>query len=100
MELKIFESSSTMIDRIGTDQIRDMAEQPAAKQAEAAKTASDNQAAASLQADYAALVEKALQIPETNASAVEEAKQLLLSGGLDTLDSAKEAARKILELGI
>ena len=96
MELRIFESSSTMIDKIGTDRIPGMADQSAAKQPEAAKPSAGYPADASLHVDYAALVEKALQTPETKPSAVEQARELLLSGGLDTLDSAREAAKNIL----
>lgn len=89
-----------MIDKIGTDRIRDMAEQSTAKQPEATKLPPESQVDASLRVDHASLVEKALQIPEANPSAVEQARQLLLSGDLDTLDSAMEAARNILEYGI
>ncbi len=89
-----------MIDKIGTDRIRDVAEQSVARQTEAAKLPPESQIDASLQVDYASLVEKALQVPETNPSAVEEARELLLSGNLDTLESAREAARNILEYGI
>ena len=100
MELRIFGSNSTMIDKIGTDRIRDMAEQSAPRQPEASTPLAESQIDASLHVDYASLVEKALQIPEINTSAVEEARLQLLSGNLDTLDSAKEAARNMLEYGI
>lgn len=89
-----------MIDKINTDQIRDMADQPAGRPPEAAKLPSGNLIDASLHVDYASLVDKAMQIPETHPGAVEEAKLLILSGKLDTLDSARDAARSILEFGL
>jgi len=89
-----------MIDKIGTDRIRDMVEQSASKQPEAAGLPQENQIDASLHVDYASLAEKISQIPEAGSSAVEEARQLISSGKLDTPGSAMEAARNILELGI
>ncbi len=100
MEVRNIELNTAMIDKINTNQIRDMIEQSASKQTDPAKAPLDNQVDASLQVDYASLVEKAILIPPENARAVEEARQLLLSGQLDSPDNIRQAAENMLEFGI
>lgn len=46
------------------------------------------------------LIQAALSAPEVNAQAVEEARQALLSGQLDTPDAARRAAEHLLDLGL
>ena len=54
----------------------------------------------SVQVDYASLIEQVMQPPETDAQAVEQARQLLHSGRLDSPKNIKEAAENIVKLGI
>jgi len=54
----------------------------------------------SVQVDYASLVDKAIQSPETDDQRVRQARELLLSGKLDSIDIIKEAAENILKYGV
>ena len=71
-----------------------------AKQPDAPKISIDSRTDASLQADYACLIEKAKTVCETDTKAVQRAMQLLLSGRLDTLRNIRCAAEKIIDQGI
>ena len=55
---------------------------------------------ASVQVDYAALVDKAMQPPQTDHQRVQQAKELLLSGKLDSEDIIKGAIENLLKYGI
>ena len=85
-----------MIEKINNNQISDILKDSSSKQPqETTGPASD-----SLQVDCEALIEKAVQLPENDANAVQRAQQLLLSGQLDSPQNIRAAAEKILKLGI
>jgi len=54
----------------------------------------------SVQVDYASLVDKAAKPPKTDDQRVQEARELLLSGKLDSMDIIKGAAKNILKYGV
>jgi hypothetical protein len=54
----------------------------------------------SVQVNYASLVEKAMQPPQTDEKRVQEARELLLSGGLDSEEVIKGAIENLLKYGI
>ncbi|OHB82481.1 MAG: hypothetical protein A2Z38_08475 [Planctomycetes bacterium RBG_19FT_COMBO_48_8] len=54
----------------------------------------------SLQVDYASLVDKAMQPPKTDDQLIRQARELLLSGKLESMDIIREAAENILKYGI
>lgn len=54
----------------------------------------------SVQVNYASLVEKALQPPQTDDQRLQQAKELLLSGGLDSEEIIKGAIENLLAYGI
>ena len=54
----------------------------------------------SIQINYASLVDKAMQPPKTDNQRVQEARELLLSGKLESEEIIRGAAEKILTLGI
>lgn len=54
----------------------------------------------SLQIRFDSLIEKAKQPPEPDNTAVQRARELLLSGQLDTPDNIRQAAENIAKLGI
>jgi len=57
----------------------------------------ENNADVSVQVNYAFLIEKALQQPETDAQAIQQARNLILSGQLDSPENIRSAAaEKIL----
>jgi len=54
----------------------------------------------SIQVDYASLVEKALQPPQDDDQRMQQARELLLSGGLDSDDIIEGAIENLLMYGI
>ena len=54
----------------------------------------------SIQVNYASLVDKAMQPPQTDDRQVQQARELLLSGGLDSEEIIKGAIENILKYGI
>jgi putative cell wall-binding protein len=85
-----------MIEKINNNQISDILKDSSSKQTrETTGPASD-----SLQVDYESLIEKAAQLPENDADAVQRAQQLLQSGRLDSQQNIRAAAKKIVEFGI
>ena len=89
-----------MIDKINTTQVRDIMEKSVSRQQDSAKTQSENEVDASLQVQFASLVEKALQITTDNSQAVQEARQLLISGELESEENIRQAAQNMMEFGI
>ena len=59
-----------------------------------------NDADVSVQVNYAALVDKAMQPPKTDDQHVRQARELLLSGRLLSKANVRAAAEKILKYGI
>ena len=88
-----------MIEKIDHNQVQDIIEKGASKVSNAAKTEQTEQADASLQADYASLISKALS-PDNDSLAVENAKQLLQDGQLDNPENIQKAAENIITFGI
>ena len=86
-----------MIDKINNNQIQDLFD---GKLTRAAQPKSADNQAASVQIDYAALIEKAVKLQQEDASAVEKAKQLLSSGALDDPKLIRQAAENIIDYGI
>ena len=60
---------------------------------------SGSPADASLQVSVDSVMQQASQVPES-ANAVEEARQLLLSGKLDTPENIRSAAESMLKYGV
>jgi hypothetical protein len=89
-----------MIEKINTSQIQDILGQLSGKQPDVPKTPVDKSKDASLQVDYAALISKATQIPETDAETIKKAEELLRSGQLESLENIREAANNILKFGV
>ncbi|MHC4541476.1 MAG: hypothetical protein ACYS74_17120 [Planctomycetota bacterium] len=54
----------------------------------------------SVQVDYASLIETAMQPPQDDALRVAQARDLLLSGELESAWSIRETARTIVEFGL
>jgi hemerythrin-like domain-containing protein len=88
-----------MIEKIDHNQVQDIIEQGAARLNNSAKTDQKDQSDASLQADYASLISKALS-PENDSLAVQNAKKLLQDGQLDNPENIKQAAENIITFGI
>ena len=89
-----------MIERIGTNQIQNPLENSASRQPDSAEALPNNDADASLQINYASLIDQATQIPQNDTEAVRQAQELLLSGQLESTENFQAAAENIVNLGI
>ena len=89
-----------MIDKININQISDHFDGSSAGGQNRSKAVAGNKADATLQIDYARLMEQALNSQPTDTDAVQKAKELLQSGQLDNPANIKEAAANILKFGV
>lgn len=90
-----------MIEKIDANQIPDILEKSPSKQPDSAKTTPPNNGVdASLQVNYASLIEKANQASQTDSEAVQRAQELLLSGQLESPENTRAAAEDIIMFGI
>ena len=88
-----------MIDRIDTNQ--PMIESGLSPgQPKFARAIPDKDADVSIQVNYASLIDKAVQEPRDGAQRVQQARELLLSGQLESPENIREAAENIVEYGI
>jgi hypothetical protein len=89
-----------MIDKIGNNQIPDLLGKSLPNRIDSNKTSTDSDADVTLQIDYASLLNKAAQIPQDDAKAIQRAQELLASGQLESPENIREAAKNIIEFGI
>jgi len=89
-----------MIDKINNNRISDILKETFPKQTAPVTGDTNNQADASLQISYGSLIEEAKQSQPTEADTVEQARKLIASGQLDTLENIRKAAEAITKLGI
>jgi hypothetical protein len=92
-----------MIDKININQIPDprrAGDGSSADQPYRTKPAANDKADATLQIDYARLIEQAIQSRQTETDAVQKAKELLESGQLDNPANIREAAANIIKFGV
>ena len=89
-----------MIEKIGPNHIRDILEKSSSKQPDFEKTPPNNEADASLQVNYASLIEETMQAIEADSKVVQRARKLLLSGQLESPENIRAAAENIIKFGI
>jgi hypothetical protein len=89
-----------MIDKIDANQIRETLQKSAAQLPDTSTARVNTHTDASLQTDFAPLIENAVQPPQTDEQAVLRAMELLASGQLETPENIAAAARNIIEFGI
>ena len=89
-----------MIDKIGNNKIQDFFEKSSSKQTGSADALPNNDEDVSVQVNYASLIDQEMQISQTSADTVQRARELVLSGRLDTPANARRAAEHILNYGI
>jgi len=89
-----------MIEKIDGNRIQDLFEKPTARQVNPADAAAPGSADASLQVNYAELIEKAMQVPQEDDKAVQKAKELLMSGQLENPENIRAAAENIVKFGV
>jgi hypothetical protein len=88
-----------MIDKIENNQVPELMKD-ASKQAGASIRKNNSLEDASLQITSESQIIQANQSPEQNTNAVEEARQLILSGQLDTPENIRAAAQAIAKFGV
>lgn len=89
-----------MINRIDNSQIQDLLGKSSSTQPNSAEALPNNDTDASLQVNYASFINQAMQIPQTDTDALRQARQLLLSGQLESPKNIRSAAENILDFGI
>ncbi len=69
-------------------------------QPKSARAISDKNADVSVQVSYASLIERALREPQSDAERLQQARELLLSGELESSENIREAAENIVKFGM
>jgi hypothetical protein len=86
--------------KIDTNQVQELLEKLSSRQPNSAKPLTNNDADASLQANFSSFIDEASQPTQTDTKAVQQAQKLLLSGQLETLENIRAAAENIIKFGI
>ena len=89
-----------MIDKIDASQIQNFLENSPAGAPGQAKNVPSESADASLQVNYADLINGQAPAPEADAEIIQQAQELLSSGELESPQNIREAADNIVKLGI
>lgn len=89
-----------MIEKIDNNQIPDMPKEAVGKQVNPPKPPVENQADDSLQVNHDSLIEKAKQASPEDEGAVQQARELLSSGQLESPENIRAAAENIIKFGI
>lgn len=89
-----------MIGKIHTNQIRELLEELSSRQPGPAGGAANNNQDVSVQVNYASLIDQAMQTTPADHDVVAEARELLISGKLESPENYKAAAENIVMFGI
>ena len=88
-----------MIGKIDTNQIP-LETGSSSGQHNSASALPDTTVDVSVQVKYAHLIERALQLTQTDTERVQQARELLLSGQLERPENVRKTAENILKFGI
>jgi hypothetical protein len=89
-----------MVDRIGAEKAQEILARLSSQQHNHVKPAAKTDGDASVQVNYASLIEKAQQVQQADAQALQRAGELLRSGMLHSSAIARAAAENIVEFGV
>jgi len=89
-----------MIEQVNTHKIQDFLEKSSSGRSNSAGALPGDDADVSVQVDYASLIDRAMQTPQTDIKAVQQAKELLLSGQLESKENIQKTAKDIVNLGL
>lgn len=89
-----------MINNINTSEMQNILGKPQLQQPDPVKSPSADSAEVSIQVSFDSLIAKALETSNADSDAVQRAKELLLSGQLETPENIRAAAENILKFGI
>jgi len=89
-----------LIEKIPTNQIRDISEELSSRQPRSGGAVPNSDTDVSVQVNYASLIDQAMQASKADADAVGAARKLLLSGRLESPKNFRAAAKNIIKFGI
>ncbi|MGB2808060.1 MAG: hypothetical protein WBC22_09975 [Sedimentisphaerales bacterium] len=89
-----------MIGKIQTNQIRELLDELSSRQLNSGSNAKNSDADVSVQVNYASLIDQAMQVPQADDDVVAAARELLLSGQLESPENIRAAAENIIDFGI
>ncbi len=89
-----------MIEKISANQTSPILGNTTLQNVDPAKSRPANDLDATLQLSFSDLIEKAKQSPAADIDAVQEARELLLSGKLTTPENVRSAAQSMLDFGV
>lgn len=89
-----------MIENINNNQVPDILRESSLRQLGASKNSGETGVDASLQVSYESLIEQAKLQPQEDDNAVQEARELLLSGQLDSPENIRAAAEAFVKFGV
>ncbi|MHC4725990.1 MAG: hypothetical protein ACYS17_02085 [Planctomycetota bacterium] len=89
-----------MIEKVDTNQIQSFLEKTSSRPPNAAADSTKNEVGVTVQVDYAAFIDSAMITPKTDSLIIEQTKELLLSGQLESPENIRKAAENIITLGI
>jgi len=89
-----------MIGKIQANQIRELLQALSSGPTNTDSTIPNNDADASVQVNHASLINQAMQASQADEDIVNEARKLLRSGQLESLQNCREAAENIVMFGI
>jgi hypothetical protein len=89
-----------MIGKIQANQLRELLQALSSGQPNSGNPVQDNDADVSVQVNHNSLIEMAMQTPQADDDAIATARELLLSGKLESTKNCREAAENIIKFGI
>jgi hypothetical protein len=89
-----------MIGKIQTNQLRELLQALSSGQPNSGNPVKDSNADVSVQVNYNSLIDMAMQTPRADDDVIATARELLLSGKLESPKKCREAAENIVKFGI
>jgi len=89
-----------MIEKVDSNQIQGFLEKSSSRQPNSAAALPGNEADVSVQVNYASFIDRAMQTPQRDSQAVQKARELLLSGELESPENIQQAAENIVNFDI
>lgn len=89
-----------MIEKLDINKIPAFLENSSSRQPNSTAAFQVGDADVSVQVDYARFIDMAIKTPQPDTLTVQQAKELLLSGQLESSENIKQAARNIVTYGI
>jgi len=89
-----------MIEKIENNQVSNILKESSAMQSGPSDTPAETGLDASLQVNYNSLIEQAKKNPSEDTNVVQRARELLLSGQLETPKNIRAAAKAIVKFGV